>query len=577
MVRRLAIVLLALTAASAAVAGSASARTVSHRSGLAHATRRSAKRCPKKSARGARHRARACKSRQGLRAVAAHAPIKRKHKPQQPGGSGTGTGGSGAGTGGSGTSTGGSGTGTGGSGTSTGGSGTGTGGSGTGTGGSGTGGSGTGTGGSGSTAPWAVQPHTETWAYDDCANGGSSAASALVRSWVTYAEANCGPGGDSKALADCHAGGSVGCDVIQYLDTNWIYPNGSPTWGSFSAAAAQSWYQHTPGSQTNKILSTGYGGGYLINQGSGAVQSFFQNYVRSNYGSEDGLMMDDQSPSLGAQLYYSSCGCSTTDEVSSDAGLQAAHAAMAGAMTRANGQRYLQIDNSLPPNPYQPQGLGMLSQSTNVQGLIAEGEPEYNGTLDPYYSTLLDQIAYVAHQASGFVVPLSYGDAGASYQQQSRRVQEATILLGYAPGRLVDWADLEQGSSDLAVWPEEGIYPTSPVQTMAAPGGSGCLAGTGVVCSSGGHNSLQVAPGVYRREFGACYDHGVSFGPCAAIVNTTGSPVKVSASWLTHSYSHEVGFSGGDVQSGGSINVAGAPFAANATTVAAKDAILLAS
>ena len=421
-----------------------------------------------------------------------------------------------------------------------------------------------------------MQAHIETWAYDDCANGGSAAPAALVRSWLSYAEANCGPGGDAKALGDCHTGSTIACYVIQYLDTNWIYPNGSPTWGSFSAAASQSWYQHAPGSQTNKIMSTGYGGGYLIDQATGAVQSFFQGYVRSNYAAEDGLMMDDQSPSLSAQLYYSSCGCSTSNEVGSDAALLAAHAAMAAAMTHPSGQHYLQVDNSLPPNPYQPQGLGTLSQSTGVQGLIAEGEPEYNGTLDPYYSTLLDQIAYVASQPSGFVVPLSYGDAGAASQLRSRRVQEATILLGYSPGRLVDWADLDQGSGNLAVWPEEGIYPTTPVQTMAAPGGSGCLAGTGVVCSTGGHNSVQVAPGVYRREFRACYDRGVAFGPCASIVNTTGSPVTISGSWLTQSYSHQVTYTGTDVQSGGAINVAGAPFTANSTTVGAQDATLLA-
>ena len=74
----------------------------------------------------------------------------------------------------------------------------------------------------------------------------------------------------------------------------------------------------------------------------------------------------------------------------------------------------------------------MLDPATGVEGLIREGAPEYNGTLDPFYSTLLDEIAYVANETSGFVVPLSYGAAGASYQQQSRRVQEATICSATA-------------------------------------------------------------------------------------------------------------------------------------------------
>lgn len=150
------------------------------------------------------------------------------------------------------------------------------------------------------------------------------------------------------------------------------------------------------------------------------------------------------------------------------------------------------------------------------------------------------------------------------------------MLLGYSPGHLVDWADLETGSGNLAVWPEEGIYPTNPVQTMAAPHGSGCLAGNGQVCSGGGHNDLQVAPGVYRREFGACYDQGTSFGECAAVVNTTSNAVTVKSSWLTQSYGHEITFNGGDVQSGGTVNLTGAGFNAGSGTVGPHSALLLA-
>jgi hypothetical protein len=394
---------------------------------------------------------------------------------------------------------------------------------------------------------------------------------------VTYAESNCGPGGDAKADSDCHSGATVFCNVIQYLDTNWIFPNGSPPWKSFSAAASASWFQHTPGSQATPITSNGYGGGFLINQSNPAVKSFFQSYVRSNYNSDDGLMMDDQSAGLSTQLYYSPCGCATSNEVGSNAALQAAHGAMSASMTHPSGQSFTQVDNTLPPNPYLPQGLNMLNQASSVDGLVAEGEPEYNGTLDPFYSTLLDQIAYVENNTKSFVVPLSYDQAGSSTQQQSRRVQEATILLGNSPGHLVDWADLEQGSSDLAVWPEEGIDPTNPVQSMSTPGGNGCLAGTGTVCSTGGHNDLQVAPGVYRREFGACYNKGVRFGTCAAIVNTTSSPVTVKSAWLTHSYGHQIAFNGGDVQSGGTINPAGTSFTPGSTPVGAHDATLLAS
>jgi hypothetical protein len=394
-----------------------------------------------------------------------------------------------------------------------------------------------------------------------------------VQSWLSYAETNCGPGAQDRAVSECHANGTTYCQVIQYLDTNWIYQQGSPPYSQFAQSASESWYQHVPGSGA-RVQTSGYGGGVLINQASSGVQSFFQNYVRSNYNSADGLMMDDQSSSLSTQLYYSTCGCSSTEEMSSDQALRSAHEAMSAAMTHSDGSSFVQIDNTLPANPYLPQGLDMLNQG-GVQGLLKEGSPEYDGHLDPYYSTLLDEIAYVDNQPSGFVVPLSYGQAGASYQAQSRRVQEATILLGYRPGRLVDWADLEQGSNDLSVWPEEGIYPTQPVQSMAQPGGSGCLAGSGNVCSTGGHNDLQVAPGVYRREFAACYDHGTAIGKCAAIINTTSDPVTINSSWLTQTYGHQISFTGGDVQSGGSLNTTATTFTPNTTTVAPKDAALL--
>ena len=396
-----------------------------------------------------------------------------------------------------------------------------------------------------------------------------------MRAWVSYAEANCGRGGDAKALADCHGGGAVFCDVIQYLDTNWIFKTGSPPWQMFSAAAAESWYQHVPGSATTRVANAGYGGGYLINQSSPAVQSFFQNYVRTYYDADNGLMMDDQGPSLSQQLYYATCGCQATAEVGSDSALRAAHDAMSAAMTHSGGQPFVQIDNSLTDNPYLPTPFTMLDSATGVTGLISEGQPEYNGTLTPYYSTLLDEIAYVADRTSGFVVPLSYAPAGASYEDQSRRVQEATMLLGYSPGHLVDWAALEQGSSDLAVWPEEGIYPTEPVQSMSAPGGSGCLAGVGQICSTGGHNDLQVAPGVYRREFARCFDQGTAFGPCAAIINTTASPVTINPNWLTQTYTHQLTLTGGDVQSGGTANLTGATFTPNSTTIPAHDATTL--
>jgi hypothetical protein len=423
-----------------------------------------------------------------------------------------------------------------------------------------------------SQAAGSAPSHVSTWAYDDGCNGGTGATPALVQQWVTYAEANCGPGGQDKPVSDCHAGGVTYCKVMQYLDTNLIYNQYS---SAELASFPESYFLHEPAG-TTRVTSPNYDGGYLMNQTNSGYQAYWKNYVDENYSNVDGLFMDDQSPSTP---FY---GLSSTSsaEITTSAAYQAAHADMSGALTTSSGASIPQVDNTIPDcgNPYESaQGVGPTGNmiAGTVQGLVAEGCPESNGTLSPYYAGLLDDMAYVDDETSGFTVPLSYGAQGASYQDQSRLVQEATILLGFSPGHIVDWADLEQGSNDLAVWPEEGIYPTSPVQSMSSPGGNGCLTGAGSYCPTGGHNDLEVTSGIYRREFAQCYNQGVASGPCAAIVNTTSSPVTVKSSWLTNSYSHEITLSGGDVQSGGTISLAGTGFTAGSTSVAADSAVLL--
>jgi hypothetical protein len=422
----------------------------------------------------------------------------------------------------------------------------------------------------GTTPPATIPTHIETWAYDDGCNGGTGASAALVRQWLTYAESNCGPAA-TKALSDCHASGQTYCTALQYLDTNKIFSQGSVP---IAQSAQENWWLHEPGysDAAHRLALSGYGGGNYLNQTNPGVRSWFSNYVNTNFNSYDGLMMDDSGASLSDELWGS--GFSSSQELATDNALQSAHEQMASALTHSDGSPFLQVDNALNVNPNLPTPFPMLNNPSSVTGLIAEGAPESNGKLTGFYPTLLDDMAYVDHTSNDFVVLLSYDSSGAV---QSRRVQAATVLLGYSPGHTVSWSDLEQGSSNLAVWPEEGIVPTDPVQTMGAPGGAGCFAATGVDCSSGGHNDLQVAPGVFRREFGSCFNQGSGFGPCAVIMNTTSSPVTVQASWLTNSYDSQVTFNGGDVQSGGTVDLSGAPFTAGTTTVAPDDAMLLSS
>ena len=419
----------------------------------------------------------------------------------------------------------------------------------------------------------AAPAHVATWALDDGCNGGAGASGRLVRRWVTFAETNCGPRAD-KARHDCHVGGRSVCRVMQYLDTNWIYENSVGV--RAAAAASGGWSLHEPPPHRGvAIFSPAYGGGHLLNQSAPSVRAFFSSYVRQHFDADDGLFMDDQGTSLSQELYYSTCHCTATSELRTNAALVAAHKKMSESLTHRNGAPFLQADNALVPNPYLPEGFGMLSPSTGVEGLVGDGLPEQDGALDPYYSTLLDQMAFTDTHTRGFLVLMSRGSAGAASQSRSRRVQEATILLGFAPRHVVDWANLEDGSRNLAIWPEEGIYPLHPVESMTAPGGPGCLSGTGRVCSQGGHRSLEVAPGIYRREFADCYDEGRPIGPCAAIVNTTVSRVRVRGAWLKLRLAHQIRFAGGDVQNGGRIETASAPFMPGTTGVPAHDAMLL--
>ena len=124
------------------------------------------------------------------------------------------------------------------------------------------------------------------------------------------------------------------------------------------------------------------------------------------------------------------------------------------------------------------------------------------------------------------------------------------MLLGYSPGHLVDWANLETGSLDLAIWPEEGIYPTRPVQSMAPPGPR-LPGGTGVVCSTGGHNDLQVAPGSTAASSGPAMTAASRSARVRRSSTPTPAPVTVRQAWLSRPYGHEIAMVGGDVQTGG--------------------------
>ena len=291
-------------------------------------------------------------------------------------------------------------------------------------------------------------------------------------------------------LNDCHGGGVHYCTAIAYLQSSIIYTD-SPL---ARIPVPESWYLHEPGysDAAHRLRTSAYGGGYYLNQSNPAADAYFASYVKASYNDYDGLMVDDTGASMPSQFFGT--GLASSEEISNGGELVAAHEQMAGSLTHVGGSPFLEVDNGLGANPWLSTPFPLLGHPGLVNGLIAEDVPEDNGVLiNPAwaYPTMLDEMAYVDHTPSDFMVLLSYNYDGSA---AARRMQAASVLLGYSRGHIVSWSDLEQDNRDLAVWPEEGIVPTRPRQSMRRPRGNGCLQGSGRVCTRGGHTQPRGRP-----------------------------------------------------------------------------------
>lgn len=384
---------------------------------------------------------------------------------------------------------------------------------------------------------------------------------------------------------------------MSYIDTNldWsraglgmAVPSCTRAKADPATCANEAWFVHQPGYHDRQHrltwTSATLGSAYLLDGADPSFDRFVVAYAHRTLSAFDGLMVDDVGASAAEQLYGDANPIYTSsDELRTDAAVQQSHVTLAGELAPS----FLQVDNGLVVNPSDPPAFALLNRPAAVVGLVSESYPENSSTnaLASWYSTGLDDMAYLEHApqlAKNFMVLLGYNSSGMLF---ARRVQEATVMLGFEPGKIVDWADLDEDKPGLAVWPEEGLYFTQPLQTMQMPSGPSCLNGLGGPCAHG-HADLQVAAGantheqtggagVYRREFRECFLRGVPIGGCAAIMNDTNRPVAVSGSWLTQHYRHEVTMVGGELQFGGRLDIRGARFTPGATTIAPDDAVLL--
>jgi len=421
-----------------------------------------------------------------------------------------------------------------------------------------------------------IPTHVTTWAYDDNWPQGKDAPASLVAKWVDYAEGFNSE--DPKPVRDCRSPGAT-CKALAYIDAFRNYHAFCPGCSvnlDDPTPAPESWWIHADGySDKEHRLVVSYGGdtpkGHLPNLSVKGVRDFFQKWARDKYDAWDGLMVDDSPGDLHGRLYSEDPpGYETSNELKSDADVDSENAQLAAALTHKDGSPFFQVDNGITPNRYLKPGFNRLNNAA-THGFLSEGQPVSDGTFTNYYENLLDEMAFINTATSGFMVLLGQDPSGSL---QARRDQAATVLLGWSPGHVVSWSNLKHDSTELSIWPEQGIYPTQPVQSMPAPGGPGCLSGDGSRCSTGGHTALEVAPGVYRREFARCYNQGVAFGRCAVIVNWNDDPVTTQAGWLTQSYGHTLGLVGGTVEKGGTVDLGGAGYAPGAT-IPGHDSVIL--
>lgn len=362
--------------------------------------------------------------------------------------------------------------------------------------------------------------HIETWAYDAGSGEGSKASPELVARYVTYAES----AGNDKVLTDCHTV-PPRCKAIHYLNANRIYLDQDSA--RIVPMSQETWWLHVPGyTDASHRLAAPLREhvANLLNQSTPGVQRFYQEYARNTYAAYDGLMLDDSAPGLASLLYGS--GYKTSQEITTDAQVVQMHRALAKQLTRRDGRPFILVQNTVNPNPYLPHGLEMIGDPSSIAGLVSEGVPLSNGNVSKWYPDLLNVMARV-QKRPGFIVLLSYGSGGVPAE---RYLHTATVWLGYSPGHVVDWEDLAD-TTDLAVWPEETIYPMQPLQSMTKS-----------------NADLAVSGGVWRREFASCYLKGSYWGRCAALVNLNDAPVSIQPSWLTQSYTNTIQVTGGTVQ-----------------------------
>jgi hypothetical protein len=424
-----------------------------------------------------------------------------------------------------------------------------------------------------------IPTHIPTWAYDEYFTEGADTPPDQVRRYLTYAE---GGLGNLKAQKDC--AGSDSCYTVFYFNPHLIYASSvcpNRAYAGFIAAASENWYVHLSGytDAAHRVRGTytihcksGTDNEpvYVANDANPAVQAYFASYLQRNADEWNYYFMDDTGATVFNQTYGPGGGfckgvtatgyCQTTQEFTSDEAVVQGHGALANALNHTNGSPMKFFYNGVSFQG-DTAHIEVLGASNRFVGAVCEGCVLAAGKLRPtMYRKVLTAMARVDRLPGAQFVELSTSDAapGSSDEIGQRLTITSVAWLGFSDGHTIVWPNLEYNTKNLAVWPEDQIYPSRPLESM-----------------SGSADDIAIAPGVWRREFAACYNNGSAIGPCAAILNANATPVVVRAAWLRQSYGHSVQLNGGDTPSGGTVSLSSTSFSPNQTSVPPGQGVLL--
>lgn len=389
------------------------------------------------------------------------------------------------------------------------------------------------------TAPQTGPAHVLTWLYYGLNGINTSVPAAFMASKATFVETDSIEGTVAQNFKN--AGGKY---AVNYTDPTLVpgcnapftAPAGTCTGEIGNLGLVESAYLHAPdGSRLNKAAYGAYQ--EILNPGSAAAQAGFTALAQQKLSQVPGLdffFADDSggpfdgvdgTPASGLLWNFNQQHSAEYGD-GADQEWISARAQMLAAAPRPvfiNGRDYA---------TWLPSYNGAYLESANVVGENNEGcfnADDYgvmNDTSNHWQNMANSLLAVTALRK--YAVCMMMGQVTPA----SRLYAYASWWMTYDPVFSIG-GQVNTGPDGYAVYPEFDIVPTLP-KTTAASNISGLRSG---------------GSGPYVREFGACYQDGAAIGPCAAIVNTSGSTQAVPP--LTGTYAHTLSLDSNGTYTGG--------------------------